>query len=419
MDVNHTQASTSYTPVEPTPLEELQARAHRLQELVREADLDGVMATQNADVFYLSGTVQQAQVYVPAQGELVLMVRKHPGRARLDSRLPEKQIVTVRSLRELPGLIEAAGGNARPASLGFELDTLPVSIFQAYEKALQTTGARLVDAGALFRRVRAIKSEYEVGMIRRAAIVADIGLRAAAANLHEGIREVELAALVEAAMRAAGHSGIIRIRAYGQEMHIGQLLVGEQGWLPSFMNSPGGGPGLGPWSPMGAGTRAIGRGEPIYLDYTGEWGGYIADQTRMLSIGPLSPFWTDAYGAMREVAAYLERTVRPGVTSGDLFDMALEQATALGYGDHFMGPPEECSPGQKVPFVGHGVGLELDEWPPLQRGADTPLQAGMVLAVEPKLVFEGRGAIGIEDTYLLTDSGLESLTFSRRDIVVV
>jgi Xaa-Pro dipeptidase len=107
------------------------------------------------------------------------------------------------------------------------------------------------------------------------------------------------------------------------------------------------------------------------------------------------------------------------VTSGQVFDMALQYATELGYAENFMGPPDDVSPGQRAPFVGHGVGLELDEWPPLQRGTDTPLEVGMVLAVEPKLIFQDKGAIGIEDTYLLTRDGLEALTVSVRDIVVV
>jgi Xaa-Pro aminopeptidase len=200
---------------------------------------------------------------------------------------------------------------------------------------------------------------------------------------------------------------------------MGQLLAGPSGAVPSFMNSPTGGSGPGPWSPVGAGAHKIQRGEPIFLDYTGEWGGYIADQTRMLSIGRLSAFWLEAYVAMREVQARLERSVTPGITSGDVFEMALKYATELGYASHFMGPPEEVSPGQRAPFVGHGVGLELDEWPPLQRGTDARLESGMVLAVEPKLIIEGKGAIGVEDTYLLTPGGLEPLTFSAREIVEV
>ena len=406
-------------PVEQTPLSELNARATRLQELMVEADLDGVLATQNADVFYLSGVVQQAQVYLPNYGDALLMVRKHAGRAGMTSELPEEQVVPIRSLKELPALIELASGGARPSRIGFELDTLPVAVFNAYSRALAGLEAELVDATMLFREVRAIKSDYEIEQIKRAAQVAEAGVRAAAEGLREGITELELAARVELGLRTAGHSGTIRFRAYGQEMHMGHLLAGEAGAVASFMNSPTGGYGLGPWAPYGPSMRPIKRGEPVFLDYVGEWGGYIADQTRMLSIGPLSAFWQDAYAAMREVEAYLEREMRPGTTSGEFYNMAVQRATELGYGDNFMGPPEEESPGQKVPFIGHNVGLELDEWPPLQKGTDVPLRSGMVLAVEPKLLFTGRGAIGLEDTYLLTEDGLTSLTFSSREIVVV
>lgn len=408
------------TPVlqfEKTPAAELRSRAGRLQALMREAQLDGLLVTQNADVFYLSGAVQQAQLYLPMEGEPLLMVRKHPGRAMLSSELNEGGVVMVRSLRELPGLIEGVG--ARPRRVGFLFDTLPVSTFNAYQKALSPLSIEAVDASMLVRRVRAIKSDYEVQQIRRAADVADAGVRAAAEHLREGVSEIEVAAEVEAALRKAGHSGTLRIRFYGQEMHMGHLLSGESGGMPSFMNSPTGGYGQGPWAPYGAGGRRISRGEPVFLDYCGEWGGYIADQTRMLSVGKLSSFWLDAYGAMLDVQSHLEREVRPGTTSGQVFSLAEERATVLGYGGYFMGPPEEESPGHRVPFVGHGVGLELDEWPPLQRGTDTPLKPGMVLAIEPKLIFPGRGAIGIEDTYVLTESGLTTLTHSSREIAEV
>ncbi len=404
-------------PVERTPRSELDQRAARLQAAMREAGLDGVLATQNADVFYLSGVVQQAQLYLPVEGSPCLMVRKHFDRARMTTALDESQVVGVRSLRELPGLLERVGGT--PRRLGLELDTLPYNTYQAYAKALAPLEAELVDASMLFRRVRAIKSGYELEQIRTAARVADVGIRAAAEAAHEGMTEIELAAIIEAATRVAGHSGILRMRFFGQEMHMGHLLAGNAGGVASFMNSPTGGYGIGPWAPYGASRRPIRRGEPVFIDYTGEWGGYIADQTRMLSIGPLSQFWQDAYVAMVDVETYVAANARPNMTSGELFSMSEERARHLGHGEYFMGPPEEESPGQKVPFIGHGVGLELDEWPPLQRGTDAVLQAGMVLALEPKLIYPNRGAVGIEDTYVLTEQGLSPLTMSSPQIFVV
>lgn len=414
---NANEYTIESVPVELVPASELRLRARRVQALMREEGLDGVLATHNADMLYLSGVVQQGQVYLPAEGEPLLMVRKHLGRAQASTALPSENVIDVRSLRQMPELI--TGGGESPRRIGFTFDTLPVATFNAYTKALSGLGAEWVDTSLLVRKARAIKSEWEVEHVRRAAQVVEAGLQAAREHLREGVTEVEVAAQVEAAMRVAGHSGTMRFRAYGQEMHMGHLLAGEAGALPSFMNSPTGGIGLGPSSPYGASIRPIGRGEPVFLDYCGEWSGYIADQTRMLSVGPLSLFWYDAYAAMRDVLAHLEERVRPGMTSGELYGLALARATELGYGENFLGPPEEESPGQRVPFVGHGVGLELDEWPPLQRGTEVTLEAGMVLAIEPKLIFTGRGAIGLEDTFLLTETGLEPLTFSSREIVEV
>ncbi|MEO5952154.1 MAG: Xaa-Pro peptidase family protein [Chloroflexia bacterium] len=401
-----------------TPLEELQSRAARLQEAMREAGLDGIMATQNADLFYLSGMIQQAQVYLPAEGEPLLMVRKHPGRAQYDSALGMGwgKLEAVKSLRELPALIEEAYG-IKPATIGWELDTLPVLTFQAFERALAPLGAKMVDASNLFKRVRALKSDFEIGHIRRAAKISDTIVQTAARLLREGITELELAAQLEAEARKAGHSGLQRMRVAGQEMHMGHVLSAESGALPSFMKSPQGGPGLGPWAPYGSSRRPIGRGEPVLLDFASEYGGYISDQTRTMSIGKLPQFWQDGYNAMRAVLEYLEQTIQPGMTSGQLYDLAVAKAGKLGYADNFMGPLEEVSPGQRVPFVGHGVGLELDEWPPLQRGTDAILQPGMVLAIEPKLIFARQGAIGVEDTFLVTEEGLQALTFSTRDII--
>lgn len=404
-------------PVQITPREELEQRAVRLQRLMRDAGLDGVLATQNADIFYLSGVVQQAQLYLPVVGSPVLMVRKHLDRARSVSALPADRVVGVRSLRELPALIEEAGG--RPGRIGLELDTLPVLSYQAYSKALLPLAAELVDASMVFRQARTVKSQYELSQIRQAARVADAGIQAAREHARVGMREIELAAIIEAATRIAGHSGTIRMRFFGQEMHMGHLLSGSSGSIASFMNSPTGGDGPGPWAPYGAGSRRLEQGEPVFIDYSGEWGGYIADQTRMLSIGPLSAFWQDAYAAMLDVETYMAQEARPGMTSGQFFSMAEARAGQLGYGDNFMGPPEAESACQRVPFVGHAVGLELDEWPPLQREHSGVLEEGMVLAVEPKLIFAGLGAIGVEDTYVLTPAGLDPLTYSTRDIIVV
>jgi Xaa-Pro aminopeptidase len=117
---------------------------------------------------------------------------------------------------------------------------------------------------------------------------------------------------------------------------------------------------------------------------------------------------------MLDIQARITSMARPGTASGAVYDFALQAATALGLGEHFMGVGRE-----RIRFVGHGVGLELDEFPFLNAGQTMPLQAGMVIAIEPKAIFPGKGVVGIENTHVVTENGLEQLGRYPDEITVV
>jgi Xaa-Pro aminopeptidase len=160
--------------------------------------------------------------------------------------------------------------------------------------------------------------------------------------------------------------------------------------------------------------RPVGRNEPIVLDYVFAFQGYISDHTRVFSLGPVPDELQRAHAAMLDLQAEVARRAVPGVASGAIYDVALAWVQERGWAEHFMGATEE-----RVRFVGHGVGLELDEFPFLNSGQTLPLQAGMVVAVEPKLVFPGRGVVGIENTHVVTPGGLEQLGRYPGEITVV
>jgi len=392
-----------------TPEEELVKRIERLQLSLREADLDAALILQQADMFYFAGTIQQAHLYVPATGDPLLMARRSFVRAQRESALP--QIVPLNSLRALPDLIAAHSGSI-PRRLGMELDVLPVSNFRYYEKLFPDTG--IADVSAMIRSQRAVKSPYEVAIQRQAALIADRMVRAMPDILHEGMTELELASQVEAVGRAAGHQGQVWLRNWNASTFYGHLLSGESGAVPSFFDSASGGEGLSPAMPHGVSRKPIRRHEPIMLDYLGACDGYVADQTRMFSLGKLSDRLVAAYDAMRMVQKEVAAAARPGVPAGDLYDLAVRRAKEMGYGDYFMGYGEA-----QVKFVGHGVGLELDEFPFIARGVKMPLDAGMVFALEPKVVFPGGGIVGVENTWLVTAEGLEKLTVSDEELVIL
>lgn len=389
-----------------TPKAEIAARIAAFQRVLRERGVEAALVTQNADLFYLSGTVQQSHLYVPVDGEPTLFVRKTVARARAESPLAAQ--VPLPSLRDLADLIGERYG-ALPRVVGAELDVLPVNHFRRYESLLPD--AAFVDVGPLLVGLRAVKSPYEIERIRASAAVADELCARIPGILKEGMTEAEFAGRVEAEARALGHQGVIRMRAFNGEMFYGQLLSGASGAVPSFLDTPLAGSGLSPAVAQGVSFKTIARGEPVVFDFVPVIDGYVADFTRMFVIGKLQDErLTAAYACARRAQDEVRRMARPGVTCRTVYEAALAVAQEAGLEAHFMGH----GPAQ-VRFIGHGVGLELDELPVLSPN-DRVLERGMVFACEPKFVFPGVGAIGIENTWVVTADGIESLTTATEEL---
>ena len=383
-----------------TPLEELEQRIRRFQQHLAAREMDGALILQNSDLFYFAGTIQQAHLYIPAEGTPLLMVRKSFARARVDSPLP--QIVALQSPRQIPDLLKAHGLRMGRV-LGLELDVIPAALYLTYQHLFEDV--TFVDASHFIRLVRAVKSPYEHHIMRQAAVLADEVTGAAGHLIREGMTELELAGQVEAEARRRGHQGLARMRIWGGEMFYGHLMAGPSAAEPSFLASPTGGAGASAAVAQGAGFARIKRHQPILLDYVFVWQGYIADHTRIFSLGDLPDDLMSAHQAMLTLQAALKQRARPGVKAGDLYDFAAQWAADQGYAEWFMGADE-----QRIRFVGHGLGLELDEYPFLAKGQEMLLEKDMTIALEPKLIFPGKGVVGIENTHIVGEDGLEQIT---------
>ncbi len=398
-----------YDTDETTPKSEIDIRIKKLQAYLRENRTDAALILQNADLLYFAGTIQQSLLYIPAQGEAMLMVRKSVERARAESPMEHK--VPLVSPRQIPDILRQ-NGYELPKTLGMELDVLPAALYLSFQEVFGDT--EIVDVSHTIRLIRAVKSAYEIGIMREAARLSDQLAGCVKDLICEGITEIELAGKVEAQARKMGHQGIVRMRLWGSELFYGHIMAGPSAAMPSFLASPTGGAGLGPAIAQGPGLRPIRPHEPILADFCFVLKGYISDHTRIFSIGELPDDLMKAHEAMLEVQACVKKEARPGVSAGRLYDIAVGQAEHLGYADNFMG----AGP-QRIRFVGHGVGLELDEYPFLAKGQKMELQKGMIIAVEPKLVFPGKGVVGIENMHLITDTGSEQLSHFEEHIVSV
>lgn len=393
----------------PTPAAELDRRGGRVREGLRRAGIDAAIVVQTSDLYYLAGTAQQCHLVVPAEGEPVLLVRRDLDRVRLESAL--EHVGNLDTLRDLPDALRRAGVDPG-GTLGLELDVVPVALYRRYESLLPD--ATLVDCSPAIREARSVKSDYELGLMAETSVMADLVMREAVVTLREGITEIELSAHLEAVARVAGHQGFVRFRAFGQELLIVHVMAGPEAAVASFMDTPLGGRGMTAAVPQGAGRRPAGRGEPVIIDFVGMANGYGVDQTRTLSVGPLPVDMQDAYRACLDIQAVACETARPGTPAGAVYEAAVERAAELGYADAFMGTPLN-----RVTFLGHGVGLEVDEFPLLGRGVSRPLEEGNTVAIEPKMVFPGRGVVGVENTWVVEPEGLRALTFADESLIEV
>ena len=393
----------------PVPAAEITRRIARLQAHLERMNYCGALLAQNSDLFYFSGTIQQAHLYVPTAGRPILMVRKHLPRAAAES--PIERIVTLDNPRQIPSIL-ADFGLPRPRRLGLEMDVLPAQRYLGLCRLMPET--EMLDVTDAVRRVRALKSAYEIGLVREAARRADAVASAVPGLLRPGMSEVELAGRIEAEARRLGHQGVIRMRMWGAELFYGHLMSGANAAVPSYLASPTGGRSLGPAVAQGPSQAPIRPGVPILVDYVFAYGGYLADHTRIFAIGQLPDGLKRAHTAMLTLQDELLARMGPGAIAGDLYDWAVARAAALGYAEWFMGAQAD-----RIRFVGHGIGLELDEYPFLAAGQAMALAEGMVVALEPKLIFPDLGVVGIENTHLITAQGVERLTCLPDGIVAV
>lgn len=393
-----------------TPTTELEHRCSRLQHGMAIAGLDAVIIVQNADLFYFTGTVQSGNLYVPAQGQPIFMVRKEVGRARMESGL--KEVVPFVSPKEIPGILSRYG-YPQPGQIGLELDVLPVNIFERYRNVYPQAG--YIDAAPLIRTVRMIKSHYEIHLLKDAADQIDRVYRRAGEVIREGMTDIELAAELEYTARMSGHQGLVRMRGFNSDVFFGHVFSGSDSSVPSYSDTPLGGLGLNTSFGQGPGLKRIERNEAIMVDLAGCVDGYLVDQTRIFAIGGLSGRLRRAYDDMLTVQKLMTEIAVPGASWSSVYHSCLALAEQMGYADSFMG-----AKGSQVSFIGHGIGVEIDEFPLLARGFDDRfLEIGMVFAFEPKVVFPGEGAVGIENTYYLSHEGLKQLTYSSQELIVL
>lgn len=383
------------------PREEASLRIDRLHKAMAGAGIDGLLVADNADIFYLTGRVYAGFAYIPA-GMAPLWFVRRPVELEGDG------VVYIRKPEDMASHIVAAG-LAMPRRLGLELDIL--SFNQAERLRSVFPGADCVDATPMMRSMRAVKTDFEVEQMRLSGLKHEQVYRKIPKLYRVGMTDVELQVEIERISRLEGCLGVFRISGQSMEIYMGNVLAGRNADVPAPYDFAMGGRGLDPSIPGGAAGEEIKEHNAVMVDLNGNFTGYMTDMTRVFAVGSLPQEAVDAHQCSIDICRAFEREARPGVEARTLYEMCADMARERGLERYFMGHRQHAG------FVGHGVGIEVNEWPVIAPRSRQILERNNTIALEPKFVIPEVGAVGIENTYVIEDTGARSLTNAPEEIV--
>lgn len=383
------------------PREEASLRIDRLHKAMAGAGIDGLLVADNADIFYLTGRVYAGFAYIPA-GMAPLWFVRRPVELEGDG------VVYIRKPEDMASHIVAAG-LAMPRRLGLELDIL--SFNQAERLRSVFPGAECVDTTPMMRAMRAVKTDFEVEQMRLSGLKHEQVYRKIPKLYRVGMTDVELQVEIERISRLEGCLGVFRISGQSMEIYMGNVLAGRNADVPATYDFAMGGRGLDPSIPGGAAGEEIKEHNAVMVDLNGNFTGYMTDMTRVFAVGSLPQEAVDAHQCSIDICRAFEREARPGVEARTLYEMCADMARERGLERYFMGHRQHAG------FVGHGVGIEVNEWPVIAPRSRQILERNNTIALEPKFVIPEVGAVGIENTYVIEDTGARSLTNAPEEIV--
>lgn len=357
--------------------------------------------------FYFTGTMQDAVLLIPRGDEAVLWVRRSYERALDESLFSE--IRPMRSFRDA-----AAGMGACPATVHVETEVVPLALLERFRKHFPFHEVKPLDAQAA--AVRARKSAYELAIMEQAGKIHRRVLEdCVPAMLAEGLSEAELGGEVYSLLVREGHHGIARFGMFGTEMVLGQLGFGENSIYPTSFDGPGGSRGMAPGAPvLGSRERKLKPGDLVFLDCACGVQGYHTDKTMTYVFrGSLPREAIEAHHRCLEIQNEAAAMLRPGITPEEIYDTIIGSLEPA-FLENFMGYGE-----RRVQFLGHGIGLVVDEMPVIARGFHEPLEEGMVIALEPKKGIRGVGMVGVENTFVVTRGGGRCITGTNPGLIPV
>lgn len=385
-------------------LPELKLRRDKIRSLMAQHEIDAALITCNVNLIYTYGRVVSGYLYLPLHAPARLFIKR-------PNNMVGEYVHPIRKPEQLPELLMECGLSI-PSKLMLEGDELTFTEYNRLAVCFPQT--EVVPCGtSLMRKARSIKTDMEIEMFRRSGIAHAKAYEQIPSVYQSGMTDRQLSVEIERLMRLEGSLGIFRTFGQSMEIFMGSLLAGDNAMNPSPYDFALGGRGLDPSIPIGVDGSLLQPGQSFMVDMGGNFYGYMGDMSRVFSIGRLPEKAYAAHQTCLEIQEAVAEKAKPGVVCEDLYNIAINMVTKAGFADNFMGTT------QKAKFIGHGIGLEINEMPVLAPRMKQELEPGMVFALEPKIVLPGIGPVGIENSWAVTEEGVEKLTLCKEEIVEV
>lgn len=380
--------------------QEAELRTARVRKIMAEQALDAILISTNANKYYMSGRVFCGFIFIPLTGRTSYAVRR-------PNDLQGPDTIYIRKIEDLPAML-----GYKPGRLGLEMSSTSYSGIMRIKKAFGAA-VEFVDASPALALARSVKTPQELEKIRQSAIK-QTALYERIPHLYQaGMRDIDLQIEIERVARMEGCLGQFRVNGDDMELFMGSVLAGENADTPSPYDFAMGGAGMDPSLPVGADGTLIRAGESVMVDVNGNFTGYMSDMTRCLALRECLPQKAlDAHSLSIDICDRLAEAGQAGTEAAELYRIAETMTREAGFEDHFMGHRQHAA------FAGHGLGIEINELPVIAPRSKSVLEAGNVIALEPKFVIPGTGAVGIENTYIVKESGaMECITTAPSQII--
>ena len=399
-----------------TPAEEIHSRWKRYKWLLQKylPQAEGTFVFSRLNIFYFTGTFANGTFWLPVEGEPILFCRRGAERAAIET--PLKNIIQYSSYKDVESTFNDFA-ITMPSTIAAEMNGLPWALSRSLTKYLPTI--EFVPCDKLIAMARAKKSAWELQILREAGKKHNRCLtQLLPPFLHEGINELQIAHRVSDLFFSEGHNGILRMETFGEELFLGHIAIGDSGNYSSGFNGPNGLRGAHPAAPfMGSEKIQWNLNTPLLVDNGFTLAGYQTDKTQTYWLGSkesIPESLQSAHNFCVDMQNMVAEQLRPGVIPSQLWNQCLDLAAQSPWDDGFMGLGKN-----KVSFLGHGIGLAIDEYPAVAKGFDLPLEEGMTLAIEPKIGIPAIGMVGTENTFEVTENGGQSLTGNNYEIITI